>query len=222
MYIRSLFFPNNSLGLLISFLFFTLTIYFILRLNALGGTHVLSSNFSQIDNPLVNTNSDNRIIYAVILLFDYIINIICPYRVSLDNSYSAIIPLKSDLTFLLIIKVISIIFLFCLGLISFLRKWEIGYFILWFFISFSLSCNIFFPINTIYSESLAYVPSIGIIGAYTGIFTSIPYKALKVSSIAFYTALLSIITMRSVPIWSSSKSLSHYNSINSPNSVNQM
>jgi tetratricopeptide (TPR) repeat protein len=140
------------------------------RHKALSG-YPPTSPLSALDNYLVlsNDNIPIRMGSAINTLGLYLKTFFVPHPLSCDYSYSSLEPIKSfaDPTFLLSFLIFAGLFVYAIwNLIkSFQNKQEksaIAFGVFWFFISVSITSNIFFLIGTSFGERLLFVPSLGL------------------------------------------------------------
>ncbi len=130
---------------------------------ALGG-YPAPSPLSALDNYMVlsNDNIPIRTGSAINTLGLYLKTFFVPHPLSCDYSYSSLEPIKSlaDPTFLLSFLIFTALFIFALWKLK--EKNLIGFGLLWFFITVSITSNVFFLIGTSFGERLFFVPSLGL------------------------------------------------------------
>lgn len=130
---------------------------------ALGG-YPAPSPLSALDNYMVlsNDNIPIRTGSAINTLGLYLKTFFVPHPLSCDYSYSSLEPIKSlaDPTFLLSFLIFSALFVFAIWKLK--EKNLIGFGLLWFFITVSITSNVFFLIGTSFGERLFFVPSLGL------------------------------------------------------------
>lgn len=133
------------------------------RHKSLGG-YPPSSPLSALDNYLVlsNDNIPIRIASAINTLGLYLKTFFIPHPLSCDYSYSSLEPIKSfaDPTFLLSFLIFVSLFVFAIWKLK--EKNYIAFGILFFFVSVSITSNVFFLIGTSFGERLFFVPSLGL------------------------------------------------------------
>lgn len=149
---------QKQVFLFAGFLLITLTYLFIR--NAVTG-YVVAETHSPIDNFLVTApDFAQRFATAVFILALYIKLFFLPF--TLVSDYSAgqleIIGL-ADYRF--IISIVLLISLVIIAIVLFKKRPWISFGIFFFFITASVSSNIFFTIGTAMSERLMYMPSLG-------------------------------------------------------------
>lgn len=198
-----------------------------LRFSAFGGA-LPGLNPTQLDNPLIALSSAERALYSFGLLGRYAVATFYPLSIAADYSWGYFLP---PVTWLEIVPylVVSLLLLgmaiiSCSTLIakknSDGRKSPsaltvIGIGTIWFFLFFTPTCNIFFPIGTIFGERLAYAPSIGLSTALCGLlfWARIPWLTLG------YCALAAPLIFTSSSYWRDNQSLFQRQIVVSPTSV---
>lgn len=122
------------------------------------------SQLSALDNYLVlsNDNIPIRIASAINTVGLYIKTFFIPHPLSCDYSYASLECVKSfvDPTFLLSLLILIAALVF--SILSIKKKNVISFGLLWFFVTFSITCNIFFLIGTSFGERLFFTPSLGL------------------------------------------------------------
>ncbi len=151
-------------NIIISSVFAVCSGFFLLcRHMALSG-YPPPSPLSALDNYLVlsNDNIPIRIASAINTLGLYLKTFFIPHPLSCDYSYSSLEPIKSfaDPTFLLSFLIFVSLFVFAIWKLK--EKNYIAFGILFFFISVSITSNVFFLIGTSFGERLFFVPSLGL------------------------------------------------------------
>jgi hypothetical protein len=135
--------------------------YMAVRAKVLGGAS-LSLSPSSVDNMLVIApDLLARYTTAIGILGLYLSKMIVPSNLSFDNSFPQI-PFMNSSDFTFIISLIVLLAMLIFSIIS-IKKRDIGGFgFLFFFITASVSSNIFVMIGTHWGERLMYLPSFGI------------------------------------------------------------
>ena len=124
---------------------------------------ISSSSTPFVDNPLFQIDVASRVVNASYLLGRYFSLAILPFQLSADYSFNQIPLISTVIPSFELFVAFCVIALIILSAIIFYRKKNISSLaILWFFITFALTSNVFFPIGTIFGERLAYLPSVGI------------------------------------------------------------
>ncbi|MCI5065224.1 DUF1736 domain-containing protein [bacterium] len=117
-----------------------------------------------VDNPLAHLDFDARFLHASFLLAQYISRLVFPFPLSADYSYAVVSPLVDPWSSIPLFGAsLLVISLFALSVFGVVRRSPIAWGILWFFLSFLLTSNLFFPIGTPFGERLAYTPSVGLL-----------------------------------------------------------
>lgn len=140
----------------------SLNIYLILRLQALKDYFISSATTVYPDNPLINEDLLTRVFNGAALLGRYFTLSVVGTPLSADYSFAELLVQKpfSDLATTATVAVVILLLL--IALYQAKRREPSGFALLWFFLAFSITANIFFPIGTIFAERLAYLPSLGV------------------------------------------------------------
>lgn len=91
---------------------------------------------------------------------NYLKLLVLPYPLTIDY-YPRHIEIKSFTDFSVILSVLLHVFLFTWALYNFRKKKIIAFGILYYFITFSIVSNLFFPIGTNMAERFMFMPSLG-------------------------------------------------------------
>lgn len=150
-------------------------LFIISRHVALSG-YPEPSPTSALDNYLVLTKGAERFSSAVNTLGFYIYTYFVPHPLSCDYSYSSLKPVPlSNPGF-----IVSFL-LFAAGLMYAIYKFKqkniMVFGILWFFITMSITSNVFFLIGTSFGERLFFAPSLGITLLVVGLLALLAKKA---------------------------------------------
>jgi protein O-mannosyl-transferase len=150
-------------------------LFLIVRQKVLGEQTMLEA-ISPLDNTIVQ-NGVPKLAGALAMMLIYFKNMFFPLHLVSDLGYNAI-PLSGwgDAKTLgaLILNIALLVYAY----IGFKKKDPIAFGILFFYITFSISSNIFITIGTSYGERLVYAASLGLL--FSMVF--IAYKWLKTSS----------------------------------------
>lgn len=152
------------------------------------------------ENPLAALDFSQRLLPALTILGSYLELTIFPWRLSADYS------LMADQFFERIYSLQGLgwaaLLLLFLGLIWRFRHEKLCYFGVWFFASFALTANIFWPIGTVQAERLSLMPSLGAL-----VFLFVAAARLlgsekngKILAISL-AALFMILTLQRAPVW---------------------
>jgi tetratricopeptide (TPR) repeat protein len=205
-------------------------IFLGMRTKALG-SGVVSLAPSFIDNMLVNASGPvERFATAVYIIGLYLYKILIPYPLSFDNSYPQI-PFQGLSDWGFWVSFLALLGMLIYALWNFKKKSMLVFGLLFFFISFSISSNIFITIGTHYGERLFYAASFGCIIAIVALidaylerrpywkpanlsFTKIP--ALICIAVAL---IFSILTLTRNGVWFNNTSLYESGLVSAPKST---
>ncbi|MCC6448453.1 MAG: hypothetical protein IT215_07195 [Chitinophagaceae bacterium] len=133
---------------------------------------------SALDNYLAIANDDFLIQRgsAINTLGLYLKTFFIPYPLSCDYSYSSLQPIKNlaDPSFLLSFLVLTAMLVY--GFWKLKEKNMISFGLRWFFITFSITCNVFIIIGTSFGERLMFMPSLGLCVAVVVLLSKFLYK----------------------------------------------
>lgn len=138
------------------------TIFFLMmRQNAIGFNQ-FSLPPSFVDNMLMSApNAITKYTTAIFLLGRYLLKMILPLGLTFDLSYPAISFAEiTDIGF--VVAAIVLVAMLIIAILQFKSKNAISFALLFFFITASVSSNIFVIIGTHWGERLMYLPSWGI------------------------------------------------------------
>jgi hypothetical protein len=193
---------RNSLFSLAYLLLGILILYVICRLNAMSSSGT-AGYIDFIDNPLIALSVGDRIINALYLLTRYLILIISPVRLSADYSFAQFVPLGQSFSIEQIILITLPFLMLIVAAKRFPRRDLYAYFILWFFASFAVTSNIFFPIGTVFANRLTYLAAPAVIGALVILFQG----RLRAGFVICYFLFCASITIVHNKVWSDNLSL---------------
>ncbi|MCB0332313.1 MAG: tetratricopeptide repeat protein [Bdellovibrionales bacterium] len=168
-----------------AYLLFSLLASLVLRYVALGSL-LGESTIDGIDNPIAFLPLFERVLNALYHLFQYFSLILIPTNLSADYSFSHITPLQGA-TLPVVASFVGLLVLFLLTVVLLFYRRHEGIFLGWFFVSFAVTANIFFPIGTVFAERLAYVPSIGVLGFLASVLSLLERRALRIGLITMLT-----------------------------------
>lgn len=207
------------------------TLVFIgLRSRALGDNIVtLSPSF--IDNMLVAASGPvERICTAIYITGLYLYKVFIPYPLSFDNSFPQLSYMHpGDWPFILSFVILSGMLIF--ALIQFRKKTMLVFGILFFFISFSISSNLFITIGTHYGERLFYTALLGCIIAIMALAdqllarnaswdpAKIKFAGLPAIIPLLIAGIFSIVTINRSRVWYDNSTLFASGLISAPNST---
>jgi Flp pilus assembly protein TadD len=177
------------------------------------------------DNSLVACEAGSRYATGVAILGRYLLETVAPFNLSYDYSYNQL-PCLS-FTSLPVISTLIVVILLGLVIVKTRKsKPEIGFGILFFFISIALVTNIFSLIGTTYANRLIYAPSLGIIFSVVLVLFTLfkAEQASKWQSGAVLTSLavgilFAVQTVQRNKVWESNTTLFKADLENSPNSA---
>ena len=177
--------------------------YLALRVYALGSALGSGAPIAFVDNPLLGLSATERFGAAISVLGRYLFLIVAPLQLSADYSYPEILP--SDAINILF-AVIALAFL-AAGLWSFKRHRAEGFCVAWFFLAFTVTSNVLFPIGTIMGERLAYLPSAGVLAAGALIYSRISSQTIRAAAGIVICLLFSLKTVLQAQVWKDNQSL---------------
>lgn len=148
------------------------------------------SPLSALDNYMVlsNDNIPIRVGSAINTLGLYLKTFFIPHPLSCDYSYSSLEPIKSlaDPSFLLSFLIFASLFVYSLWKLK--EKNYIAFGLIWFFITVSITSNVFFLIGTSFGERLMFVPSLGLCIATVYFLANFFYKNKEAADGSFSTS----------------------------------
>jgi Tfp pilus assembly protein PilF len=177
------------------------------------------------DNSLVACGDGSRFATGIGILGRYLLETVAPFNLSYDYSYNQL-PCLSFTSLPVIITLVVVILLALIVIKTRKSKPEIGFGILFFFISIALVTNIFSLIGTTYANRLIYAPSLGIILSLVLIIFTL-FKAEQTSKWQSGAVLASMVigilfavkTIHRNKAWESNTTLFTADLQNSPNSA---
>ncbi|MBL7661752.1 tetratricopeptide repeat protein [bacterium] len=177
-----------------------LLVYFALRYFALGAL-VETADIGMLENPLIQENLLGRISNGFYLLSWYLSLTLAPVKFSADYSYATILPFRFGIDLPQTLVALSIAAIFAVTIYAAKLKYEIAFFSAWFFLSFTITANILFPIGTIFAERLAYLPSIGIVGLLAYLITRVSSSRVQVICSTLLCALYATVALAQAQVW---------------------
>lgn len=177
------------------------------------------------DNSLVACENGSRYATGIGILGRYLLETVAPFNLSYDYSYNQL-PCLSFTSPPVIATLVAVVLLGLVVVKTRKSKPEIGFGILFFFISIALVTNIFSLIGTTYANRLIYAPALGIILSVVLVLFTL-FKAEQVSkwqSGAVFTSLVigilfAVQTIQRNRVWESNTTLFTADLENSPNSA---
>ena len=183
---------------------------------------------SVADNALMYAKDPlTKLTGAVAMLGFYLYKLILPLNLSFDLSYPQITPASiSDWQFILSALVLISLLVFAIR--EFNKRSFYGFALLYFFITVSVSSNIFMRIGTHYGERLMYVPSFAIALLLSYLMISLldkkeqntkKFSPVLMTSAAAILLFYSGLSIARNPVWKSNESLYDSGLISAPNSA---
>lgn len=165
-----------------------------------------------IDNQLITLSLYDRLLPCASLLGRYLLNCFAPLAVGLDTSIGNTPIELTAVDYLYILTLLSAIYFIVSRLLTGARHSQSVYGLLWFFVAFGATSNIFL-IGTAYGDRLAFLPSIGIAVLLSAVEGT---KRLRLI-LGGYILICSIITIVLVQSFKSDRTLLVRRSTISPN-----
>ena len=172
-------------NMILSSMFIISSVFFLICRHLSLSGYPPQSQLSALDNYLVlsNDNIPIRVGSAINTLGLYLKTFFIPYPLSCDYSYSSLEPIKSlaDPTFILSFLVFAALLIYALknlydSIFKQKEKSNIAFGLLWFFITVSITSNVFFLIGTSFGERLFFTPSLGLCIAFVILLSKYFYK----------------------------------------------
>ena len=209
----------KSLFILSSSGLVSLGIYLALRYYALGGIFGSATVTGYLDNPLVALGEFQRVFNAFLLLGKYVLLTIFPAVQSSDYSYAYLSPVTDWTSIFNIFQLLLFVFVLGLAVFGLVRKSIYGFGALWFFLSFAVTANVFFPIGTIFGERLAYLPSVGLLIIISAVSTRVFSRRLGITLLCLVLAGFCTFSWLRSAIWKDNYTLHSYQINVSPESA---
>jgi len=203
----------------IVFLSFTgITIlYFIARSNVYGSTP-LGTLPSSNDNLLVKgIGSIERYTSAIYFLGLYLLRIVIPVGLTFDASFPQL-SLVGIGSIEFLISCIALLLLFSVAVYGIVKKEMYGFALMFFFVTASVSSNIFTLIGTQYGERLMFMPSLGIALASIVLLSKIEFKQLA-GLVIVLCVIYGFVTIKRNVVWENNETLYRSGLITAPNSA---
>ncbi len=204
-----------------------LFLFFSIRYQVLHSDIIVKSAAPSVADNMLSAAKDplTRISGAVAMLGLYVWKLLLPVSLSFDLSYPEVSPAKmGDWKFIL--SAISLLALLLVAIAGLKRRSRWSAALLFFFITVSISSNIFILIGTHYGERLMYAPSLGFCMAAALILVKvggdkkddlkIPPALWMVSGII--VLVFGFLSIRRNPVWKDNLSLYSSGLISAPNS----
>lgn len=199
-------------------------LFLMIRQGVLGPAGNLGEP-SAADNMLVHARGFSRITTAVYLLGRYLWVIVAGFPLSFDHSWPSL-PVVNAGDYQFIVAALVLTALFVLALMRFKKKDPLSFALLFFFITVSISSNLFIIIGTHWGERLMFVPSLGICIAIAVIIDRYTKPAerfeKRIVPLAFTGVLVLVfggMTVARNPVWKNNGTLYQSGLTSAPNSA---
>lgn len=192
-------------------------LYFIARSNVYG-LIPLGTLPSSSDNLLVKgVGSIERYTSAVYFMGLYLLRIVIPVGLTFDASFPELTLVGvGSIEFL--ISLIALVGLFVVAAYGIIKRELFGLALMFFFVTASVSSNIFTLIGTQYGERLMFMPSLGIALASVVLLSKVEFKQLT-STIVALSIVYGFITINRNAVWKNNETLYRSGLITAPNSA---
>ena len=202
--------------ILLSF-FGVAVLYFIARSNVYG-LIPLGTLPSSSDNLLVKgVGSIERYTSAVYFMGLYLLRILIPVGLTFDASFPELTLVGvGSIEFL--ISLVVLVGLFAIAVYGIIKRELFGFALMFFFVTASVSSNIFTLIGTQYGERLMFMPSLGIALASVVLLSKVEFKHLT-SVIVILCIVYGFITINRNAVWKNNETLYRSGLITAPNSA---
>ena len=125
------------------------------------GSLTVPSMFNVLDNPLAHVDLLPRLRTAIVVLWDYLSQMVVPLRLSADYSFDAV-PIAASVLDPRFVVAVGALSTLGVALIVYVRRAPVlGIAAAFTVVPLALTANIFFLIGTIKAERLLYLPSLG-------------------------------------------------------------
>jgi Tfp pilus assembly protein PilF len=158
-------------------------VYLLLRFQVVGG--VLAGDYETpvVDNPLVALDGPTRLVNAFALLGRYAALSVFPWELSADYSLARILPI-ANVASPVVLAELGLVAALAATVLAWRRVASVALWGMWFFASFAVTANLLMPIGTIFSERLAYLPSVGVCGLLAWLLLRIRSERFRAAAIA--------------------------------------
>ena len=192
-------------------------LYFIARSNVYGSTP-LGTLPSSNDNLLVKgIGSIERYTSAIYFLGLYLLRIVIPVGLTFDASFPQL-SLVGIGSIEFLISCIALLLLFSVAVYGIVKKEMYGFALMFFFVTASVSSNIFTLIGTQYGERLMFMPSLGIALASIVLLSKIEFKQLA-GLVIVLCVIYGFVTIKRNVVWENNETLYRSGLITAPNSA---
>jgi protein O-mannosyl-transferase len=199
-------------------------VFLMIRQSVLGPAGDIGAP-SAADNMLVHAKGIGKVTTAIYILGRYLWVIVAGFPLSFDHSWPSFPVVNAgDWQFLVAGLVLTGLFIF--AIMRFKKRDPLSFALLFFFITVSISSNLFITIGTHWGERLMFMPSLGICMAFAVLLDRYTKPSHDFSKrmipIAFTTVLILVFGGMSIarnPVWKNNGSLYHSGLISAPNSA---
>ena len=192
-------------------------LYFMARSNVYG-IIPLGTLPSSSDNLLVKgIGSIDRYTSAVYFMGLYLLRIVIPMGLTFDASFPELSLVGVGSTEFLI-SLIALLGLFAVAVYGIIKRELFGFALLFFFVTVSVSSNIFTLIGTQYGERLMFMPSLGIALAAVVLLSKVEFKKLS-SVIVVICLVYGFIAINRNAVWENNETLYRSGLVSAPNSA---
>jgi tetratricopeptide (TPR) repeat protein len=192
-------------------------LYFIARSNVYG-IIPLGTLPSSSDNLLVKgLGSTERYTSAIYFMGLYLLRIILPVGLTFDASFPEL-SLVGVGSIQFLISFVALSGLFALAVYGMIKRELYGFALMFFFVTASVSSNIFTLIGTQYGERLMFMPSMGIALASIVLLSKVEFKQLSSLVIAL-CVIYGFRTIQRNAVWENNETLYRSGLITAPNSA---
>jgi len=192
-------------------------LYFLVRSNVYG-IIPLGTLPSSSDNLLVKgIGSIERYTSAIYFLGLYLFRIVIPVGLTFDASYPQL-SLVGIGSMEFLISFVVLLLLFSVAVYGIVKKELYGFALMFFFVTASVSSNIFTLIGTQYGERLMFMPSMGIALTAVVSLSKIDFKQLS-GLVIVVSLIYGFITIQRNVVWENNETLYRSGLITAPNSA---
>lgn len=149
------------------------------------------------ENPLLHLAPADRFRAALVVLGEYVRLLVLPIHLSADYSRMPARVLEETTS---VAGAFSIILAFVpLALAVVYRKRIEAFYLLWFYITFSVASNLIVPNSTIMGERLAFMPSLGIVAFLASV--AVRRAGWATRAVVAFAVILALRTVTRMPVW---------------------
>lgn len=201
-------------------------LYLILRISVvgLGGASDTQQGTEILNDPFIGASAADRTATVLLTWGMYLFKLVLPINLSHDYYFNQI-PITTFGDPLVLLSLTVNVVLLALGIRLLLKRNPVGYGILFYFISFSITSNLVISIGTTMGERFVFVPSLGFLLALVLALRSLDsylkageHKPLFYISVGI-AALFTLKTVTRNPVWKDNYTLFTTDAETSPNSA---